>query len=199
MRKIFTVMLMVLMLSTPTRFAAASGGDGGGIVLLNTVSAFARPEVFTTVVISSFIIVSTIFAPRLALLPPAQRSQLTLALTATLTYLFFEEVILKHIRYLIYAMSTPFFFLQPGNVASNPSASPEEAQAGLWSASNPDVMTAATPIDEEKEKQDLINEAVQGALRDPEVARKYLEYSTPEVKAAVTKALENQAADRARF
>lgn len=197
MRKIFTVVLIILMLSSPTRIATAS--DGGGIVLLNTVSAFTKPAVFTTIVLTSFFVVNTLFAPELATLPPLQRSELTLTLTATLTFLFFKDIVLKHIRYLIYALTTPFFYFQPESVASSPSATPEEAQTGLWSASNPDVKAAAVAEEKEKEKQELINKAVQGALRDPEIAKKYLEYSTPEVKAAVTKALENQAADRSRF
>ena len=62
----------------------------------------------------------------------------------------------------------------------------------LWSASNPDVMTKAVPVDTEKEKQDLINDAVAVALRDPEVAEQYLDYATPDVHRAVYKAIINR-------
>jgi hypothetical protein len=197
MRKIFTVLLIITMLSMPTRFASASG-DGGGIVVLNTISAFTQPTTFITVVLLSYVIVNSVFAPQIVTLPPAIRSRAVLAMTATLTLEFFRSVMAESVRYFLYVVTfSPYFSLQ--SPASSAAATDEETQSGLWSASNPDVMTTAVPIDTEKDKQETINKAVQGALRDPEVAKKYLEYATPEVKAAVTRALENQAADRARF
>ncbi|MZR32080.1 hypothetical protein [Sneathiella litorea] len=198
MQKFVTVLLIFIMLSMPARFAAASGGDGGGMVILNTISAFAKPEVFTLVVLTNFFIVNTAFSPIISQLPPAVRSKYALTLTAVLTLNYFRYAMLEFTRYFLYALFSPGFYFQE-NPDSRSVATPEKAQEGLWSASNPDVMTNAVAQNEEKEKQELINKAVQAALRDPEIARKYLEYSTPEVKAAVTKALENQAADRARF
>ena len=197
MRKFVTVLLIFIMLSMPARFAAASDG-GGGIVDLVTISAFARPEVFTIVALHSFFIVSIVFAPTLSALPPAQRARITVLLAKELTLEFFRYAMLEFTRYFLFILTTANFYFQAEPNDSS-TASPEEAQEGLWSASNPDVMSTATPVDAEKEKQETINRAVQAALRDPEIARKYLEYSTPEVKAAVTRALENQAADRARF
>lgn len=199
MRKIFTVLLILLMLSTPTRFASASGGDGGGgIVDLNTISSFARPEVFTVILLTSFFIASTVFSPSTSVLPPAQRTKATLIITATLTLQFFMYVMREFAAYFLYILNISNFFFEV-ETASDALASPEQAQKGLWSAANANVVSNATSVEEDKEKQEVINRAVQAALRDPEVAQNYLDYATPEVKAAVTRALENQAADRARF
>ena len=193
MRKFVTVLLMVLMLWTPVRLASAN--DGGGIVILNAISAFSRPTTFSTVILLSYIIVTNMFAPQIVMLPPAIRKRTVLAMTAALTLAFFHYVFANSIRYFLYSLTFPQPYFQRNPAITSATATPEEAQEGLWSAANPDVMAKAAPVDAEKEKQDLINKAVQAALRDPEVAQNYLDYATPEVKAAVTKAL----ADRSRF
>lgn len=195
MRKFVTVMLIFVMLSMPARFAAASGGDGGGIVILNAISAYSKPTLFTTVLLVNYVFVSTFFAPLINQLPPRIRARATLTLTASYTLAYFQRMMIEFAMYFLYTVTLPLFF-SPQSPASKTTATPEEAQTGLWSASNPDVMTNVEAKDEEKEKQDLINRAVQGALRDPEVAQRYLDYATPEVQAAVTKALANQAAGR---
>lgn len=192
MRKLVTVLLMVLMLWTPVRMASASG-DGGGIVILNTVSAFTKPTTFVTIVLLSYAIVVNLFGPQILTLPPALRARAILALTAEFTATFFQYVFANSIRYFLFALTFPQFYYER-SPSANP-ATPEQAQEGLWTASNPDVKAQAAPVDPEKDKQDLINKAVQAALRDPELAKNYLDYATPDVKAAVTKAL----ADRHRF
>ena len=193
MRKFVTVLLMVLMLWTPTRFASAN--DGGGIVDLITVSAFSRPITFTTVVLLSYVIVNSLFTTQIVALPPAIRTRVVLAMTAKLTLSFFQYVYINSFRYFIYSLTFPQLYFQRIPATAMTTAPAEEKQEGLWSASNPEVMKTAVALDQDKEKQELINDAVQAALRDPEVAKKYLEYATPELKAAVAKAL----ADRARF
>ncbi|MEX1035354.1 MAG: hypothetical protein WDZ54_05320 [Sneathiella sp.] len=193
MRKFVTVLLMVLMLWTPVRVALAN--DGGGIVDLNTISAFSRPTTFLTVVLLSYIIVTNMFAPQIIMLPSAFRTRAVLAMTAALTLAYFQYVFANSIQYFLYSLTFPQLYFQRSPAAALATATAEEKQEGLWSASNPDVMAKAVPVDAEKEKQDLINDAVAAALRNPEVAKQYLEYATPEVKAAVTKAL----ADRTRF
>ena len=190
MRKFVTVLLMMLMLWTPVRVASAK--DGGGIVILNTVSVFSRPAAFASVVLFSYAIVTLLFAPQIALLPPATRTRTVLALTATLTLNYFNYVFLNSIRYFIYSLTFPQPYFQRNSAATSAVATAEEKQEGLWSASNPDVMTKAVPVDTEKEKQDLINDAVAVALRDPEVAEQYLDYATPDVHRAVYKAIINR-------
>ncbi|MAZ02170.1 MAG: hypothetical protein CMN56_03440 [Sneathiella sp.] len=190
MRKFVTVLLMVLMLWTPVRVASAS--DGGGIVILNAVSAFSKPATFLSIVVLSYVIVSTAFSPQIAALPPSLRTRTVLALTATLTLTFFQFVFLESIRYFIYSLTFPQPYFQRSPAITSATATPEEAQEGLWSASNPEVMAKAAPVDPVKEKEDQIKAAVAAALRNPDVAEKYLRFATPDVQYAVEKALTNR-------
>ncbi|MCF8466704.1 MAG: hypothetical protein K9G33_04825 [Sneathiella sp.] len=191
MRKFVTVLLMVAMLSMPGRFAAAN--DGGGIVVQNIVSAFSRPSGFLSILILNMAVVATVFSPTIALLPPAQRTRFTLAMTLTLTAIYLRNAIATLTRYFIYSLTFQILYLTRMSPAN--AATPEAAQEGLWSASSPDVIAKAEPAAKEKTKQEVINEAVAAALRNPQVAQNYLDYATPEVKAAIEKAL----ADRSRF
>jgi len=195
MRKFVTVLLMVVMLSTTSRIAVASpGGDGGGIVQI-LVSAFAKPEGFIRVALVQIVVLTAFFAPQALIRSSRQVALANLVLSGTLTLAYFLYAITELFRYLVYHV----FFVQPYfyKTSSTVSSSPQDTQSGQWSASDPELAASikAYQEDADADKEDAIDEAVEAALRDPEVAAHYLKFATPEVRAAVEKALDDELDD----
>lgn len=209
MRKCVTVLMMIILLSMPHNMAWAvksgsgsgSGqGKGGYDVNVTLEQAVARPAFFLTLALTQIFVIATSFQPRFLAGNPRLRSQFDLISTGTLTTAFFALAVVKFIRYFVYIMIANPYFTQylsaPPQNGQVPELDDDIYSLPVEEVSTVIRKTATTtppptpPYFTEKER--AINAAVDRALRDPELAEKYLQFATPEVREAVNKALDNQ-------
>jgi hypothetical protein len=192
MRKFITILMIIAMVSLPGRYATASGGDGGITEII--ISALTKPGGFTSVIILQAVIFTLMFAPPPTVKAPRVKLFIGLPLTVTLTVVYLLHAVLNYARYyLFYAVYIqPFFlpFASPGSTVST-QTEPEEP---TWQVSDPKAATAmaAAAAEEEEDEQAVIDAAVERALKDPQLAFKYLEFATPKVRDAVLAAINNQ-------
>ncbi len=191
MRKFITILMIIAMVSLPGRYATA-GGDGGITQII--VSALTKPGGFATVIVLQAVIFTAMMGPLPKIKAPRISPILGLSLTVTLTVVYFLYAILNYARYYLFyvAYIQPFFmpFSTPGSTVST-QTEPEEP---TWQVSDPKAATtmAAVAAEEEDDEQAVIDAAVERALKDPDLAFKYLEFASPKVQDAVLAAINNQ-------
>jgi hypothetical protein len=195
LRKIITIFLMIVILSTPGRFAwAEDGGDGGADDGSGGVSAISRPIGFITIAVLQTFIIATLFTSRMNIGAPNRNLIANLALSGTLTTIYFLFVMETYARYILFLYSLPFNYLVSTNSVNStvPDASDPE-----WSAADPEFSNN-TVASLKSEEDEAISKAVKRALRDPELAKQYIQFASPKLRDAVKKALANQVSDSAK-
>ncbi len=213
MRKFVTVLLMITMLAMPSNMALAvksgsgsgSGENKGGNDANVTMEmAVARPAFFITIAITQILVMTTLFAPRSVIGKSRDAVLLTLAMTGTLTLAYFLYVMTELYRYIIYQVLFSLPYFNQYNSSNRVSSQEVETEDDVWRISNADALAAAQTRDIAPpaviitDEEAAIDRAVERALRDPELAEKYLEFASPKVRAAVRNALNNQFEEQVR-
>lgn len=200
MRKFITILMIVAMVSLPGRYAVA-GGDGGITQVL--VSALTKPGGFAIVtVVVQALVFTSLMGPQAKINPANIGSITALQLTAAVTTVYILYALVNYARYyLFYTTYIQPFFLPFPPVGSNDnsssgglSAQEQALKDAIWAVSDPDAadVMAAAAEEEVDEEQAAIDAAVDRALKDPELAKKYIQFASPRLRNAVIGALNNQ-------
>ncbi len=207
MRKFVTVLMMIAMLSMPNNMALAvksgsgsgSGeGKGGFDANVTLEQAMARPAFFVSIALIQVFSATNLFLPSGLFGKQDRRTLISLLATGGQTVDFFLSALSEYVRYFVYY----FLFTNPYFAENDSTNSQQTApKDDVYSVAVPEISTVFRRASDTKpppfvtKKQRAINAAVERALRDPELAKKYLEFASPDVRHAVQNALNNQFSD----